>query len=599
MIKTLYFHQYRWLAAVIAVFVFLSACGQDRQQPAPEAMPTQSSASQDAPTALSASEEEENEKKNEEEEGPGQPAQESAATIPTIVDRNLLEIDHLQPVCDQSGSATITCLRDGNIETIATTTNASDFTRWRLSWGQSEEGGLNGSETLHVRLRSQGDLAPRLYLLDGTDRRISTPISFSKTTDGWQDLHMPLAEIQDDEGNLLDYADIRELEFVFEWADMDGEIEIEALQFKSIWSESMTLAEDSQRLADSLILPPDFVALAAVDGFSTMTQIQVIDTETALISQQNGRVWRLRDTNSDQIWDERTLYFSGLNEIVGLLHDPEDDSVWVGGRGQLYRLSDNDGNGVVDQAELRVNGLPWGRHQNNGLAWNPDPDPFTGEAGRTWIYFGLGSTEDLEIGGELNATVLRFPKDGQSQDDLEVVSFGNRNAYDVVWGQVEADGGEWHLFASENGPDFNDAPDEVNHIRWQHHYGFPVEFGVNFEQPATTVDNLPYAGSLYDVTPHASASGLAYVTNPEWPESYRGLYVSLFGQVFDEAIVGHTVEHIKLTPFETETGQTFRGEPITFIEGLERPLPMTTDEQGNLIVGDYATGVVYRVVYTP
>ena len=42
-------------------------------------------------------------------------------------------------------------------------------------------------------------------------------------------------------------------------------------------------------------------------------------------------------------------------------------------------------------------------------------------------------------------------------------------------------------------------------------------------------DGNPYSGPIYPVTPHASASGLAYVTNPAWPAAYRTLYVSLFG----------------------------------------------------------------------
>ena len=69
----------------------------------------------------------------------------------------------------------------------------------------------------------------------------------------------------------------------------------------------------------------------------------------------------------------------------------------------------------------------------------------------------------------------------------------------------------WQLFASENGPDFNDAPDEVNHIRWGHDYGFPDQFGP---VAAGETDGEPFSGPVYPATPHASASGLAYIDNP-------------------------------------------------------------------------------------
>ncbi|MEZ4620463.1 MAG: hypothetical protein R2867_33835 [Caldilineaceae bacterium] len=91
---------------------------------------------------------------------------------------------------------------------------------------------------------------------------------------------------------------------------------------------------------------------------------------------------------------------------------------------------------------------------------------------------------------------------------------------------------------------------------------------------------------------------MAYVTNSAWPNSYQTLYISLFGQVFSEGIVGHTVDRIALSPVETATGTTYRGIPAVFVAGLDRPLPMTTALNGDLIVGDYATGVIYQISYS-
>jgi glucose/arabinose dehydrogenase len=206
----------------------------------------------------------------------------------------------------------------------------------------------------------------------------------------------------------------------------------------------------------------------------------------------------------------------------------------------------------------------------------------------------------LEVGGDLNATVLRFPRSGQGQGDLEVVSRGNRNAYDVLFAPTPVDLAApdgptaWQLFASENGPDFNDAPDEVNHIRWGLDYGFPAQFGMVEDAAA---EGVPYSSPVYPVTPHASANGLAYISNPAWPAAYRTLYVTLFGEVFSSQPVGHIVERIALTTTVAADGVTYRGEPSEFIGGLDRPLPLVTAPDGNLLVGDYATGVIYRIGY--
>jgi glucose/arabinose dehydrogenase len=348
-------------------------------------------------------------------------------------------------------------------------------------------------------------------------------------------------------------------------------------------------------------VPAGFGVEAVADNLLALTQIEFTPDGDMLVSLQGGRIWWYRDTNGDGHYDERTLYAHGFEEVVGLLYDPTDGAVWVGGRGKLYRTLDADGDGVGEVRELRVEGLPWGRHQNNGLEWNPDPDPFTGEPGRHWIYFGLGSTDDLVVGGDLNATVLRFPRDGQGQQALEVVSQGNRNAYDVLWAPVPVDLAQlegatnWQLFASENGPDFNDAPDEVNHIRWGLDYGFPDHFGA-VTPPA--VEGDPYSGPIVDAGAHTSANGLAYITNPAWPAEYRTLYVSLFGEVFSPIPVGHTVERISLREETLADGSvTYRGERSDFVTGMDRPLPLAVGPDGNVIAGDYATGVIYRIAY--
>ena len=209
-------------------------------------------------------------------------------------------------------------------------------------------------------------------------------------------------------------------------------------------------------------------------------------------------------------------------------------------------------------------------------------------------------SEDLEVGGDLNATVLRFPRDGKGQEDLEVVSRGNRNAYDVVFAPVPVDlaapdgATAWQLFASENGPDFNDAPDEVNHVRWGLDFGFPDQFGMVTDPAA---EGKPYSSPVYPALAHTSADGIAYISNPAWPLEYRTLYVTLFGEVFSPLPVGHIVERVALTAVEADGGVTYRGEPSEFVGGMDRPLPLVAAPDGNLVVGDYATGLIYRISY--
>ena len=522
-----------------------------------------------------------------------------------VTDTNLLATEGVVVACDSPAEAEFTCRNEADNPQLQVNISAATYARWSLRWAGAEKP-LRGTETLALRVHRAGEVQPNLYLVEADGDRIAVNLNRYGLREGWNELHIPLPEFRGENGEVPAFSTLTEIQIVFEWSDMTGELVLARLAFDSVWREEVAPSDKAQELAAALSVPSGFTIQPVADKLRSVTQIQYTPVGGMLVSLQNGRVWWYRDTDGDNTYDQRHLYTAGLSEVVGLLYDPNDGAVWLGGHGQLFHTQDSDGDGVADDITLRIDGLPWGRHQNNGLAWNPDPDPFTGEEGQRWIYFGLGSTEDLEIGGPYNAAVVRFPRDGQGGDALEVVSRGNRNPYMVVWGNVPLDGdkpdGEraWQLFASKNGPDFNDAPDEVNHIRWQHHYGFPDRFG-----PQTTdelligdeIEGMPYSGSLYAVIPHASASGLAYIDNPAWPAEYRTLYVSLFGQVFSEEIVGHTVDRITLEPITTDTGESFHGQPDNFITGLDRPLPMATDPAGDLIVGDYATGVIYRVSY--
>ncbi|GIV78446.1 MAG: hypothetical protein KatS3mg050_2840 [Litorilinea sp.] len=492
----------------------------------------------------------------------------------------------------------MTCQESAGRPHLTVAVDASTYARWTLQWADADRP-LTGDETLYLRAERTGTLTPNLYLVEREGRRVPVNLARYGLKEGRSEVRIPLREFKDDQGETLAFDQITGVQIVFEWADMAGELTLESLRFDSVWEEPVAPSAQAQELAEGLQVPEGFAVAPVADNLLQMTQIEFTPEGEMLVSLQGGRVWWYVDDDGDGQYDRRRLYAAGFTEIVGLLYDPEDGAVWIGGRGQLYRTADSDGNGVADERSLRIDGLPWGRHQNNGLTWNPDPDPFSGEPGHHWIYFGLGSTDDLVVGGELNATILRFPRDGQGQADLEVVSRGVRNAYDVVWAPVPVDldnpDGEtrWQLFASENGPDFNDAPDEVNHIRWGHHYGFPEQFGPVEDG----VDGDPYSGPVYPVTAHASADGLAYITNPAWPPAYRTLYVSLFGEVFSPEPVGHIVERVTLHPETTAGGTTYRGEPSDFIVGLNRPLPLAVAPSGDLIVGDYATGVIYQVYY--
>lgn len=515
----------------------------------------------------------------------GMPA--NPAPFETLIGLDLLTALGVVVQCDSSDDAEIVCDSVDGIQRIQINLPASGYARWSMSFPTPIQP-LKGNEVLTLRRQSGGNLTTNVYFVEADGTRTYVPLERFNLSRDWQTIYIPLRRFVDGDGSSPDFAAIREIQFTFEWADMQGEFLLDFLSFDSVWEELIAPVTASPEIR----VPAGFAIDAIVAGSHNPTQMETPTANSLLVSELAGRIWWYWDDNNDGFYERRRLYDTGYSEVVGLLYDPLDGAVWIGGRGQIWRTLDTDGDGVADVKELRVDGLPWGRHQNNGLAWNPVADPFSGEPAHSWIYFGLGSEGDLTTDGDPNSTVLRFPRSGQSRADLQIVSRGNRNAYDVVWAPVPVDGEiHWSLFASENGPDFNDAPDEVNHIRWGLNYGFPEQFGMTTGSAA----DAAYASPVADLPAHASSTGLAFVTDLSWPADYRTLYVSLFGQIFGTERVGHTVERIALSPVKDSDPLTFTGEASPFVEGLDRPLAMITDAQGRLLVADYVTGIVYRV----
>ena len=128
-----------------------------------------------------------------------------------------------------------------------------------------------------------------------------------------------------------------------------------------------------------LAVPPGFGANVFFLGLSNPTSIAVSDDGVVYVSQQDGAIATLRDTDSDGEADSVGLYARGFPAPLGLAH--REDTLYVSSRGSVTALRDSDGDGQPDDVETIVSELPTGIHQNNGLAFGPD--------GKMYLTLGL------------------------------------------------------------------------------------------------------------------------------------------------------------------------------------------------------------------
>ena len=326
--------------------------------------------------------------------------------------------------------------------------------------------------------------------------------------------------------------------------------------------------------ATELTLPPGFTAYTVATGFSSPTSIALAPDGGIYVSEEGGNVYRLVDADSDGVFDDRTTFASGFDELTGLVF-AQDGTLYASSRGKVTTLRDSDGDGVADQQDDIITGLPVGRHQNDGLVFGPDGK----------LYVSLGSTcDDCNESDPLSATILQANHDGSG---LRVYAKGLRNPYDLVWD------GRGRLWATDNG---SDAPcatiDELDLIVDGGDYGWP--YGGKGCDAMTA--GLPPAA---DLGLHTASTGITEYTGSQFPPEYRAnLFLTLWGSYF---ATPEPVSQVLMRVIIDDASGQPRATTQVFASGFQHPIDVIVDRDGTLLVLDYGSddsGKLYRIVYT-
>jgi len=162
-----------------------------------------------------------------------------------------------------------------------------------------------------------------------------------------------------------------------------------------------------------------------------------------------------------------------------------------------------------------------------------------------------------------------------------VFAHGLRNPYDLTF---TPDG---RLWATDNGSDQPcNTIDELNLIVEGGDYGWPYSPGCDsFAKGISPVAGLGF---------NTSSDGLVYYDANAFPAEYRGsFFVAQFGANSGDPKIGKRV--VRVTVEETAEGPL--GRVTDFALGLDNPLDVTVDRDGSLLVADYGSGKLYRIVY--
>ncbi len=329
--------------------------------------------------------------------------------------------------------------------------------------------------------------------------------------------------------------------------------------------------------ATELTLPAGFTAYTVAKGFSSPTSIALAPDGTVYISEEGGAVYRLVDANGDGVFEQNGRFSSGFKAITGIMVGP-DGTLYVSSKGKVTTVRDTNGDGVGDQQNDIITGLPHGNHQNNGLAIGPD--------GKLYITNGSDCDDCVEQDPR-SATILQANIDGSG---LRVYARGLRNSYDLTFDSAG------RLWASDNGSDTPCATiDEVDLIVDGGDYGWT--YGADGCDPYH--DGTPPSG---DLGLHSASTGITYYNAAQFPSGYQdNLFVTLWGgligpsQPYGPSLVRARIQERSAGP---APGGGYSVQVEQFATGFRHPIDVVMDRDGTLLVLDYGSGKLYRLIYT-
>ncbi len=304
-----------------------------------------------------------------------------------------------------------------------------------------------------------------------------------------------------------------------------------------------------------------------------------------------NRLTLLRDADGDGRYELKTVFADKLNAPYGLAL--VGSNLYVANQDALVRFTYSEGQTAASGAPVTVTDLPSAinHHWTKSLAASAD--------GRL-LYVGIGSNSNITERG-MTAEVDRalvWQVDAATGAH-KVYATGLRNptalAIQPGFGQLWAVVNE----RDELGP--NLVPDYLTSVREGAFYGWPYSYyGQHVDPRVRPQDPAKVAAAVspdYSLGSHVAALGLAFSAPAMGAAFADGVFVGEHGSWNRNPPAGYKVVFV---PFRNGRPA---GDPIDFVSGLRgedgltrgRPVGVTVDPRGALIVADDLSNTIWRV----
>ena len=357
------------------------------------------------------------------------------------------------------------------------------------------------------------------------------------------------------------------------------------------------IATDLQIPRQTLVLPNGDILVAEGRG-GNAAKLKPKDVIAGYIKakgntkvKSGNRLTLLRDADGDGQYELKTVFAADLNAPYGLAY--ANNKIYVANQDELVSFDYQEGQTKAAGAPTTITRLPSeiNHHWTKAMTVSPD--------GR-YLYVGIGSNSNItERGMEAEVDRAMVWQIDATAGTYKPYATGLRNptalAINPETGQL------WSVVneRDELGPDL--VPDYLTSVREGGFYGWPYAYwGPNADPRVKPSDPEKVKATIkpdYSLGSHVAALGLHF-SSPVMGEQFaNGAFVGEHGSWNRNPPVGYKVIFV---PFANGRPA---GEPIDFVTGFRteegktrgRPVGVTVDPRGALIVADDLANTVWRV----
>ena len=361
------------------------------------------------------------------------------------------------------------------------------------------------------------------------------------------------------------------------------------------------IATDLAIPRQTLVLPNGDILIAEGRGGSA-AKLKPKDVIASLIKAEGNtkvkggnRLTLLRDADGDGTYELKTVFADNLNAPYGLAF--ANNKLYVANQDALVSFDYTDGQTKASGPPSKVTDLPAqiNHHWTKSLAVSADGSQ---------LYVGIGSNSNVtERGMEVEIDRAMVWQIDAASGAHKPYATGLRNPTALT---IQPDTGQLWTVVNERdelGPDL--VPDYLTSVREGAFYGWPYSYwGQNVDPRAQPQNPAKVAAAIkpdYSLGSHVAALGVDF-SIPQMGERFAdGVFVGEHGSWNRDNPVGYKVIFV---PFSNGKPS---GEPIDFATGFRgddgktrgRPVGVTVDPKGALIIADDLANTVWRVTRNP